>query len=155
PWVKVGKLRHQVKLCCYPGRDMIVKAVRIRQNALGRLRTIATPCVIVLPPLLLVPPCPIRSDLLNAKRLEFCAADHTEFAKEIDRPAIDHLPQLKESFVRRQIAIDDLSSDFFGAFENLCRRQDAHSAYLCVKPDQGGNVCLIVLERMDIAFRGL
>jgi hypothetical protein len=51
--------------------------------------------------------------------------------------------------------VDDLSFDLFGAFEDLWRGQDAHPAQLCVKPDQCGNVCFIVLERVDIAFRSL
>ena len=95
------------------------------------------------------------SQLLAAKRLEFRAAGQSEFMKQIDRPAMDHLPQFEEGFVRRQICIDDLLIDFFGTFEDPRRGQDAHSAQICVKPNQAGNVRFVVLERVNIAFGGL
>ena len=95
---------------------------------------------------------PHVSELLSAKRFEFCAAGHAEIAKQVHRPAIDHLPQFEEGLVGRQICIDDISFDLSGAFEDLWRGKDAHPAQLCVELDQRGNVRLSVLERMDIAF---
>jgi hypothetical protein len=42
----------------------------------------------------------------------------------------------------------------FSAFEDLRRQgHNAHHAQPCVNLDQRGNVCFIVLERVDIAFR--
>src|SRR5215510_13675649 len=52
---------------------------------------------------------PHASELLSAKRLEFCAAGFTETAKKVERPAICHLPQLGECLVRLQVCIEDRS----------------------------------------------
>jgi hypothetical protein len=59
------------------------------------------------------------SELLSAKGIEFRAAGVTEFAKQIDGPAIEHLPQFEEAFVRGQIGIDNLSSDTVGTFDDF------------------------------------
>jgi hypothetical protein len=85
------------------------------------------------------------SELLSSERLEFYAANLTEFAKRVDRSAVHHLPQLEEALVRLQIRIENLSSGLFRVFDDLWRGKDAHPANFCVKPDQGGNVCFIVL----------
>ena len=95
---------------------------------------------------------PHTSELLSAKRFKFCAASHAKIAKQVNRPAVDHLPQFEKGLVGRQIGIDDISFDLSGAFEDLWRGKDAHPAQLCVELDQRGNVRLSVLERMDIAF---
>jgi hypothetical protein len=58
-------------------------------------------------------------ELLSAKRLQFCAAGLTKIAKQVDRPAIHHLPQLREGLVRRQIRIDNYSGDLVGPFDDL------------------------------------
>src|SRR5215510_4725601 len=57
------------------------------------------------------------SELLSAKRLEFCTAGFTETAKKVERPAICHLPQLGECLVRLQIRIDDRSFDLLSVLE--------------------------------------
>src|SRR5262245_3556206 len=98
---------------------------------------------------------PHASELLSAKRLEFCAAGFTETAKKVERPAICHLPQLGECLVRLQIRIEDRSFDSLGVLEDCLGGQDAHPSDFGVKPDQGGNVRIIVLQRVDMAFRSL
>src|SRR5258708_17266471 len=90
---------------------------------------------------------------LSADRPELCATRLAEFAEEVDRSAIRHLPKLKEGLVRYQIRIDDPSCDRLSTFDDLRRGQDAHPADLYVKLDQCRYVRLVVLERVDIAFR--
>jgi hypothetical protein len=48
-------------------------------------------------------PPDLVSQLWSAKRLEFGAAGLTEIVKKINRPGIDHLPQLDEGLVRLKI----------------------------------------------------
>src|SRR5262245_21073528 len=50
---------------------------------------------------------------------------------------------------------ENFSSDLLGVLGDFRRGRDAHSADLCVKPDEGGNVRLVVLEGVDVAFRSL
>jgi len=95
------------------------------------------------------------SELLSAKRLEFSAAGFTETAKKVERPAICHLPQLGECLVRLQVCIEDRSFDLLGMLEDCLGRQDAHPSDLGVKPDQGCNIRITVLQRVDMAFRSL
>jgi hypothetical protein len=90
---------------------------------------------------------------LSAKRHELCATRLAEFAEKVDRSVIRHLPKLKEGLVWYQIRIDDPSCDRLSTFDDLWRGQDAHPADLYVKLDQCRYVRLVVLERVDIAFR--
>ena len=89
------------------------------------------------------------------KRFELCAASITEIAKKVERPAIHHLPQLREDLIRRQIRIDNFPGDLVGTFNHLRRGQDAHPADLCIEPDEGRQVWFVVLKRVDIGFRSL
>jgi hypothetical protein len=50
------------------------------------------------------------SELSSAKRLDFCAAGHSEFAQQIDRSAVDHVAQLEEALVRCQILFRSICS---------------------------------------------
>ena len=77
------------------------------------------------------------------KRFELCAASITEIAKKVERPAIHHLPQLREDLIRRQIRIDNFPGDLVGP------------ADLCIEPDEGRQVWFVVLKRVDIGFRSL
>src|SRR5262252_3182544 len=93
------------------------------------------------------------SEVLSVESLEFAAACLAEIAQHVDRPAVDHLPQLDEGPVRLGIRIDDLFSYLLGCFDHARRRQDAHSGDLRVDPDQGGDIRLAVLQRVDVTFR--
>src|SRR5262249_30761226 len=93
--------------------------------------------------------------LSRTNGLELFPAGLAEIAHEGDRAAIDHIPEFDEGLVRLQISIDDLPRDAFGAGDDLGRGQDSHPVYLGVDPDQSGDVRLGVLERVDIARRGL
>jgi hypothetical protein len=62
---------------------------------------------------------------LSAKGLELCATRLAEFAQEIDRSLIRHLPKLKEDLVRYQIRIDDPSCGQLSTFDDLWRGQDS------------------------------
>jgi hypothetical protein len=71
----------------------------------------------------------------------------------VDRSLIRHLPKLKEGLVRYQICIDDPSCGQLSTFDDLWRGQDSHPADLYVKLDHCRYVRLVVLERVDVAFR--
>ena len=90
---------------------------------------------------------------LSAERLELCATRLAEFAEKVDRSVIRHFPKLKEGLVRYQIRIDDPSSGQLSTFDDLWRGQDSHPADLYVKLDHCRYVRLVVLERVDVAFR--
>jgi hypothetical protein len=62
-------------------------------------------------------------------------------------------PAAQESFVRHQIRIEDPSCDQLGAFDDLWQRQDAHPANLYVKLDLCRYVGIVVLKRVNVAFR--
>src|SRR5262249_10545505 len=98
---------------------------------------------------------PHASELLSAKRFEFFAASRAETAKKVDRPALCHLPQLGERLVRLQIRVENRSFDLLGVLEDCLGGQDAHPGDFGVKTDQGGNVRIIVLQCVDMAFRSL
>src|SRR5262245_14131899 len=90
------------------------------------------------------------SELLTAQYLELRAASFAEVSKQVDRAAVDHLSQLNEGFVWRQIRVDDFSLDLDRAREHAWRGHEAHPAQRGVDVDHARNVRLVVLERMDI-----
>ena len=93
--------------------------------------------------------------MFSAQPIHFRAASRAEIVQRVDCSAVEHLAQLEEALVRRQIRIEDLSHDLFSAFENLRRGEDPHPVQSCVKLYQTGNIRFVLLERVDIAFRSL
>jgi hypothetical protein len=100
-------------------------------------------------PLLLIV-APITVSLTKPK---FLSTGFAEIAKRVNQSAIAHLPQLRKRLVRLRIGIGDFLEYSVGAVDNRRRRPDAHSAELRIKPHQSDDVCVAVLERMDVGSK--
>src|SRR5262249_32039860 len=87
------------------------------------------------------------------KKFKLLAAGSTEIAEQVDRIAMDHLAYLQEVLVWRQIRVDDLSFDRPCSRKDGGRRHETHPAQLRVQADQRWNICLTMLQGMDIASR--
>ena len=53
------------------------------------------------------------------QRFEFCAASLAEIAQQIDRSVVQHVAQLGECLVRREISIHDRSDDLIGTVHDV------------------------------------
>jgi hypothetical protein len=101
-----------------------------------------------------------RSKLASLHILELFSARRTEVTQQVDGPTFCHVTQFDEALfdealVRLKIRVQNLSSDGIGAIHYRLGRQDPHPAELRIKAYQTGNIRLIVLKRVDVAFAGV
>jgi hypothetical protein len=86
---------------------------------------------------------------------KFAVAGRAEFTQQIEGAVDSHLSQFDKTPVGFQIGIENFSRNFLGIVDYLRGRQNPHPAQFCVEADKTGNVGFIVLERVDVALRGL
>src|SRR5207248_5981705 len=84
---------------------------------------------------ILAAPLAVSQGAVATRKL--CPTGLGENAKRVEPALFDHVPQLGEGHVWPQIRIDNRSGGLVGAFDDLRRGDDAHSADFRVNPDQG------------------
>jgi hypothetical protein len=89
------------------------------------------------------------------KSLQFGAACFAKVTQRIYCTALHQLSHLREGFVRRKIRVDNHSNDRLRFFNHGRARQNAHSAYQGVDPDQFRNLRLVMYEGVEVQLRSL
>src|ERR1700722_17769892 len=100
----------------------------------------------------------VRDATLKLSRLyvfKFIVAGGAEAAQQINGAIDSHFSQFQKARLGLQIGIQNFACNNLGIFDHLRGRQDPHPAQLRIETDQTGNVCFIVLQRIDVALGSL